>query len=102
MRGALSGVLRKANGGEPPVWRTIWGTCQRFVTKVCIRKKPHQLRLEETLPLGDRRFLAVVHWERERLLVGVTPQNITLIAPQRRDAAKREEFVRELEGGCRE
>ena len=100
MGGALSEIARKS--GESPVWRTIWDTWRRLVTKVGIRKKTHQLRLEETLPLGDRRFLAVVHWEQERLLVGVTPQNITLIAPQRRDAAEREEFVWELEGGGRE
>lgn len=99
MGGVLNGMVRRAAVAEWPVWKAVGDACERFVKKICIRKKIHQLRLEETLPLGDRRFLAVIRWEQETLLVGVTPQNITLVAPQQKDAAKREEFVWEVTRG---
>lgn len=39
-----------------------------------------RLRLCESLPLGDRRFVAVVEFERERFLVGGTPSSLVLLA----------------------
>lgn len=39
-----------------------------------------KLRVEETLALGDRRFVSIVEAEGERFLVGLTPQGISLIS----------------------
>ena len=43
-------------------------------------RKPRRLRLCESLPLGDRRFVAVVEFERERFLVGGTPSSLVLLS----------------------
>lgn len=38
------------------------------------------LRLVETLPMGERRSLVVIEFEERRLLIGSTPNQITLLA----------------------
>jgi flagellar biogenesis protein FliO len=40
---------------------------------------PRALRVCETLPLGDRRFLMVVQFEQRRFLVGATNHSISLL-----------------------
>ncbi len=44
------------------------------------RRPPKGLRLCQSLPLGDRRFVAVVEFERERFLVGGTPASLVLLS----------------------
>jgi flagellar biogenesis protein FliO len=44
------------------------------------RRPPKALRLCESLPLGERRFVAVVEFERERFLVGGTPSSLVLLS----------------------
>jgi len=39
-----------------------------------------KLRVEETLALGDRRFVSILEAEGERFLIGLTPQGIQLIS----------------------
>lgn len=39
-----------------------------------------KLRVEETLALGDRRFVSILDAEGERFLIGLTPQGIQLIS----------------------
>jgi flagellar biogenesis protein FliO len=39
-----------------------------------------RLRVEETLALGDRRFVSILSVEGERFLVALTPQNLSLLA----------------------
>jgi flagellar protein FliO/FliZ len=43
------------------------------------RKGPSALRIETALPLGDRRSLVLVSVEGRRLLLGLTPQQVTLV-----------------------
>jgi len=52
-------------------WRRIleWG-----------RRRPRRLRLCESLPLGDRRFVAVVEFDESRFLVGGTAVSLVLLA----------------------
>lgn len=45
------------------------------------RGNERSLRLAETVSLGERRILAVVEFEGQRLLLGATPQNIILLCP---------------------
>lgn len=47
--------------------------------KVKVRRQKRSLRLCETLPLGERRFLMVVQFERRRFLIGATNQSISLL-----------------------
>jgi|HubBroStandDraft_6_1064221.scaffolds.fasta_scaffold278056_2 hypothetical protein len=44
------------------------------------RRAPRRLRLCESLPLGERRFVAVVEFERARFLVGGTTSSLVLLA----------------------
>jgi flagellar biogenesis protein FliO len=44
------------------------------------RREPKRLRLCESLPLGERRFVAVVEFEAARFLVGGTPSSLVLLS----------------------
>jgi len=57
------------------VARAIWKQLLRMK-----RSHPRSLRLCETLPLGDRRFVAVVEYEQTRFLIGGTSGSLVLLA----------------------
>jgi len=59
--------------------RSLWESIAALAGRVKIRRNVRALRLEETLSLGDRRMLAIVEWKGEKLLLGVTTQQITLL-----------------------
>jgi flagellar biogenesis protein FliO len=59
------------------------------------RRTPRRLRLCESLPLGDRRFVAVVEFEAARFLVGGTPASLVLLS-RLSDAGERAEDEPEL------
>jgi flagellar protein FliO/FliZ len=42
-------------------------------------RQPSQVRVEATVPLGDRRSLMVVAIEGRRLLLGLTPVQVSLV-----------------------
>jgi flagellar biogenesis protein FliO len=45
------------------------------------RSRPsRQLRLQETLALGERRFLAVVEFERQKFLIAGTGNSVAMLA----------------------
>lgn len=44
------------------------------------RPTPKRLHLSESLPLGERRFVAVIEFERWRFLVGGTSASLVLLA----------------------
>jgi flagellar biogenesis protein FliO len=44
------------------------------------RRHPKTLRLCESLPLGERRFVAVVEFEKARFLMGGTASSLVLLA----------------------
>ena len=43
-------------------------------------RQPRRLRLCESLPLGERRFVAVVEFENSRFLLGGTSASMVLLA----------------------
>lgn len=43
-------------------------------------RRERRLRLCETVPLGERRLLALIQFDNQPLLVGVTPNSITLLS----------------------
>jgi flagellar biogenesis protein FliO len=53
----------------------LWRGALRFG-----RRRPKRLRLCESLPLGDRRFVAVVEFDAARFLVGGTPSSLVLLS----------------------
>jgi flagellar biogenesis protein FliO len=59
-------------------WRWALGWWKRF--RRLNQRRQRRLRLCESLPLGERRFVAVVQFERSRFLVGGTPGSLVLLA----------------------
>jgi flagellar biogenesis protein FliO len=45
-----------------------------------LKREPRRLRLCESLPLGERRFVAVVEFDGERFLVGGTSSSLVLLS----------------------
>jgi hypothetical protein len=54
------------------------------------QRSPKRLRLCESLPLGERRFVAVVEFDAERFLVGGTPSSMVLLSRLADGGAQRE------------
>jgi len=71
--------LTAAHAAQPIHWwlraRTLWERLLRLA-----RRPQRRLRLCESLPLGERRFVAVVEFEQERFLVGGTSASLILLA----------------------
>jgi flagellar biogenesis protein FliO len=67
-----------------------------------LRKKKKALVVSETAPLGERRFVAVVQFERQRFLVGASPGSVTLLASLPDAADDADLSARETRGGSRE
>jgi hypothetical protein len=60
--------------------RSLWAWLVRYS-----HRQPRCLRLCESLPLGDRRFVAVIEYDgaqdgRTRFLVGGTPSSLVMLA----------------------
>jgi flagellar biogenesis protein FliO len=51
----------------------------RLLSKAVARGRERQLRISETLSLGEKRFIAVVEYGRQKFLLGGTPHNISLL-----------------------
>jgi hypothetical protein len=57
-------------------WRSvIWTSLVRGA-----RSKRKTLSVRETAALGDRRFVSVIQFERQRFLIGSSPSSITLLS----------------------
>lgn len=44
------------------------------------QKKRKALSVRETASLGERRFVAVIQFERQRFLIGASPSSVTLLS----------------------
>jgi flagellar biogenesis protein FliO len=73
------------------LWRSvIWRSL------VCrVRSKRKTLSVRETAALGDRRFVSVIQFERQRFLIGSSQTSITLLA-QLPDESASGEVTREV------
>ncbi len=54
--------------------------CRSVIGRVGIRRQGKTLAVRETAALGDRRFVSVIQFERQRFLIGSSPSSITLLA----------------------
>jgi flagellar biogenesis protein FliO len=52
---------------------------KRWLAKPRVRRRTRRLRLVETLPLGERRFVAVLSLDGRELLIGATPHSLALL-----------------------
>jgi flagellar biogenesis protein FliO len=58
-------------------WLAGW---RRMTAQLKVRRAPRRLCLCETVSLGEKRFVAVVRFERHQFLVGGTANSIVLLA----------------------
>jgi flagellar biogenesis protein FliO len=69
-----------ATTASAPVWaaalKKLWQWTQRAVK--C--RKLRRLRVCETLSLGERRFLAIIEFDRQEFLVGGSGSSLVLLA----------------------
>lgn len=63
---------------ETPTLSRGWNL-RSWLAKPRVRRRERRLRLVETLPLGERRFVAVVSIDGHEFLVGATPQSLSLL-----------------------
>ena len=62
--------------GALPWWRRIWS----FLPAVGLGRAPRNLRLCESVSLGEKRVVAVVQYETQRFLIGGSAHSVTLLA----------------------
>jgi flagellar biogenesis protein FliO len=55
----------------------LWSLCERIFA--LSRRPLRQLRLCETLSLGEKRFVSVIEFEGKRFLVGGTAESLVLL-----------------------
>ena len=72
------------------LWRTM-----KYIGK----KRPRDLHLCESLPLGERRFIAVVEFEGSRFLVGGTSTSLVLLTKLESPRCSNESTVSAAIGG---
>ncbi len=60
-------------------WQKGFSRAWKFFSGLKVRRRERQLRLRETLPLGDRRFIAIVECRQQEFLVGCTGSSIALL-----------------------
>jgi len=83
----------QVTGSEPSAWRAfgsvalvlglagggLWAF-RRWGVKRLPGSGGSRLKVEETLSLGDRRFVSILKVDEERFLIALSPQNITLLS----------------------
>ncbi len=80
---------RELRWNAPGLLRSLFEALGRVLRQIHVRRRVHTLHLQETLALGDKRFLAVIEWKNEKLLIGVTAHAITLLEPQTAQEARK-------------
>jgi flagellar biogenesis protein FliO len=76
----MNTVREYHTGSESRNTLTHWvNALLNALRSIRIRNRTRTLQLCETLPLGDKRFLAVVQFNHQRLLIGATSQSICLL-----------------------
>lgn len=73
-------------------WKEVWSSLARLR----VRRMSRQLRLCESLSLGEKRVVAVIEYEGQRFLIGAGAQSVNLLC--RLDAAA--EFPELLSQWC--
>jgi flagellar biogenesis protein FliO len=61
---------------SPANW---WARIRQVLTGVTVRRAPRQLRLCETISLGEKRLLAVVQYEGQKFLIGGSAHSVNLL-----------------------
>ncbi|MFZ0311452.1 MAG: flagellar biosynthetic protein FliO [Candidatus Korobacteraceae bacterium] len=65
---------------RPGWWADLWKTLRQALPAVRMRRAPRQLRLCESLSLGEKRLVAVIQYEGQKFLIGGSPGSVALLA----------------------
>ena len=67
---------------SPPevAWSVALKNSWQWVQRAVMPRKARRLRVCETLSLGERRFLAVIEFDRQEFLVGGSGNSLALLA----------------------
>jgi len=73
-----------ADGGAEAFQRTspfrrIIDSLMTLLKSVKVQRRKRQMSLCETLPLGEKRFLAIVEVDHQRLLIAATGHSVSLL-----------------------
>jgi len=80
LAGALAETLARAST-LVVAWLKVFWRSVIWRSVVCrVRSKRKTLSVRETAALGDRRFVSVIQFERQRFLIGSSPSSITLLS----------------------
>jgi flagellar biogenesis protein FliO len=63
-----------------PLWPRWWSRLRQALPAVRVRRTPRQLRLCESLALGEKRLVAVIQYEGQKFLVGGSAHSVNLLA----------------------
>jgi hypothetical protein len=75
---ACLGVFRCSMIAKSPLWKS--SLCKSLLCRVAAKRKRKLLSVCETAALGDRRFVSVVQFERQRFLIGSSPSSVSLLS----------------------
>ena len=63
-----------------PAWAAVLKNAWQWVRRAASVRKGRRLRVCETLSLGERRFLAIIEFDRQEFLVGGSGNSLELLA----------------------
>src|SRR5258706_16375721 len=72
---AVDTVTRQAAPGLLRLWNAICAAARL----ISFRRRVSSLQLQESLSLGERKSLLVVHWRDRSYLLGVSPQTVQVL-----------------------
>jgi hypothetical protein len=82
MKAEAKNKIKFIDNASPAAARGLWTQMHLWWRRIALwaHPEPRRLRLCESLPLGERRFVAVIEFEKARYLVGGTPASLALLA----------------------
>ena len=73
------GLFRALETGARPCWSRIWSALKWIMQRVKAQQARKNLRVCETVSLGEKRFVAVVQVDEERFLIGGSSSAVSLL-----------------------
>lgn len=72
-------ILRTNPRATAAPFRILALLSARIQAVLRLRGEHKKLSIRETASLGERRFVAVIQFERQRFLIGASPSSVTLL-----------------------
>ena len=75
----LAPVAERTAAPAAPAASRIFALLNRLLARVSAGRRERRLRLCEMLPLGEKRFIAVIEYGADKFLLAGTTQSISLL-----------------------